>query len=59
MMLFFTRNIKVRTCCKIILYRQSFRIFPIISFDLHTTLDIVTEIVFNACRYLLKSFCQF
>ena len=34
---FFTRNVKVRTCCKITLYRSRLRIFPIISFDLHST----------------------
>ena len=55
----FTRNANVRTCCKIILYRLSFRTFPITSFDLHSTLAIVTEIVFIACLYLLKSFFNF
>ena len=42
-----------------ILYRLSFRIFPIISFDLHSALAIVTEIVFIACLYLLKRFFNF
>ena len=59
MVLFFTRNVKVRTCCKIILYGLSFRIFPIISFGLQSTLAIVTEVVFIACLCLLKSFFQF
>ena len=54
----FTRNANVRTC-KIILYRLSFRTFPVTSFDLHSTLAIVTEIVFIACLYLLKSFFNF
>ena len=54
----FTQNAKVRTC-KIILYRLSFRIFSIISFDLHSSLAIVTGIVFIACLYLLKSFFNF
>ena len=58
MVLFFTRNVKVRTGI-IILYRLSFRIFPIISFDLHSTLAIATEIVFIACLCLVKSFFQF
>ena len=59
MVSFFTRNVKVRTCCKITLYRLSFRIFPMISFDLQSTLATVTEVVFIACLYLLKSFFQF
>ena len=56
MVLFFTRNVKVRNCRKIILYRLSFRIFHITSFDLHSTLAIGTEMVFIACLYLLKRF---
>ena len=56
MVLFFTRNVKVRTCCIIVLYRLSFRIFPIISFDFHSALAIATEIVFIACLCLLKMF---
>ena len=55
----FTRNAKVKTCCKTILYTLNFRIFPINYFDLHSTLAIVTEIAFIACLYLLKRFSNF
>ena len=48
MVLFFTRNIKFRTCI-IISCRLSISISPIISFDLDFTLAIVTGIVFIAC----------
>ena len=56
MILLFTWNEKVRTCFKIISYRLIFQFFSIISFDLHSKLAIVTEIVFIAFLYLLKSF---
>ena len=43
MVLFFTRNIKFKTCI-LISYRLSISIFPIISFDVDFTLAVVTGI---------------
>ena len=54
--IFFDRNVKVSTFCKIILYWLSFRFFPIIFLDLLSTLAIVIELDFITCLYLLKSF---
>ena len=44
MILFFTRNIKFKTCI-LILYTLSVPIFPVNSFDLYSTVAIVTGIV--------------
>ena len=59
MVLFFTQKVKARTCYTTILYRLCFRIFSIISFDLHTSLAIVAVIIFISSFCLLKRFFQF
>ena len=46
MILFFTRNIKFKTFI-LILYTLSVPIFPVNSFDLYSTLPIVTGIVLS------------